>query len=283
MTRRSLLLPAAASVVGLRGISLSAQTAAQPVARKGRLRQTATRGCFGTGVSMEQCCKIAVQVGLKGLDVQGGQAADFEMLKKYGLVPVLIAIPDEINRKEVQETAIQHLRTRIDVAAAGGVPIVCMHFGARTGMTDEEGIENSLKVLNQVKAVAEDKAITLVLQVFNSKVNHPNNQADHTKWVVEIIKRINSPRVKLLYDCYHMQIMEGDIIRTIRDNIQYIGHFHAAGVPSRAEIDETQELNYRAIAQAVVDLNYTGWWGYEYNPVGDPVKGLEKAVAICDV
>ena len=283
MTRRSLLLPAAASVVGLRGISLSAQTAAQPVARKGRLRQTATRGCFGTGVSMEQCCKIAVQVGLKGLDVQGGQAADFEMLKKYGLVPVLIAIPDEINRKEVQETAIQHLRTRIDVAAAGGVPIVCMHFGARTGMTDEEGIENSLKVLNQVKAVAEDKAITLVLQVFNSKVNHPNNQADHTKWVVEIIKRINSPRVKLLYDCYHMQIMEGDIIRTIRQNIQYIAHFHTGGVPGRHELDGTQELQWRSVAEAIVNAGFTGYFAHEFVPTRDPMKSLEEAARLCDV
>jgi hydroxypyruvate isomerase len=138
-------------------------------------------------------------------------------------------------------------------------------------------------LLKRVKAAAEEKGVTICMELFNSKVNHPDAQADHTKFLVDICKLLDSPRVKILYDIYHMQIMEGDIIRTIRENIKYIGHFHTAGNPGRHEIDDTQELNYRAIAQAIVDLNYTGYLGHEYSPLRDALTSLDQAISICDV
>jgi hydroxypyruvate isomerase len=133
-----------------------------------------------------------------------------------------------------------------------------------------------------VKALAEDKRVTICLELLNSKVNHPDYQCDHTAWGVEVCKRVNSPNVKLLYDIYHMQIMEGDIIRTIRENIKWMGHFHTGGVPGRHEIDDSQELNYRAVARAIVEAGYTGWLAHEYNSPKDPRKALEEALEICD-
>jgi hydroxypyruvate isomerase len=151
-------------------------------------------------------------------------------------------------------------------------------------MSDEEGIANCVLFLNKVKAMAEDKGVTLCMELLNSKVNHKDNQCDHTAFGVEICKRVNSPRVKLLYDIYHMQIMEGDIITTIKANFQYLAHFHTAGVPGRHEIDaDSQELSYRPIAQTLVDLGYTGFLGHEYTPLRDPLKSLDEAITLCDV
>jgi len=144
-------------------------------------------------------------------------------------------------------------------------------------------MDNTVAFLNKIKPLAEDKGITICMELLNSKVDHKDYQCDRTWWGVEVVKRVNSPRVKLLYDIYHMQIMEGDIIRTIRNNIQYIGHFHTAGNPGRHELDSTQELNYKAIAQAIVDLGFTGYFSHEYSPVGDPLAGLELAISTCDV
>jgi hydroxypyruvate isomerase len=175
------------------------------------------------------------------------------------------------------------LRDMIDQAAANRFPNVILLSGERKGTPDEEGIDNSVTFFNRVKAQAEDKGINLCLELLNSKVNHPDYHCDHTWWGVEVCKRVNSPRVKLLYDIYHMQIMEGDIIATIRKNIQWIAHFHTAGVPGRHEIDDTQELNYRAVAQAIVDAGFTGYLAHEYNPLKDPMQSLEQALRICDV
>ena len=131
--------------------------------------------------------------------------------------------------------------------------------------------------------MAEDKGVTLCLELLNSKVDHKDYQCDHTAWGVDVVKRINSPRMKLLYDIYHMQIMEGDVIRTIRENIQYIGHFHTGGVPGRHELDDTQELNWRTVAKAIADLNYQGYFAHEFIPTRDPMQSLEEAVKLCTV
>ena len=276
MTRRS-FFSAATSLAGL-----SATAAAQkPAPRKGRLKQSATRGCFAKGATMEDMCREGARLGLKGLDFVG--AADWPTLKKYGLTSALCAGASGINRKENHEKAEKQLTDNVIRAGDGGWPSVIVTFATRQGLSDEEGLENSVALLKRVKNVAEDKGVTICLEVFNSKVNHPDAQADHTKWVVDICKRVDSTRVKILYDIYHMQIMEGDIIRTIRENSLYIGHFHTAGNPGRHEIDDTQELNYRAIAQAIVDLNYTGFLGHEYSPVRDPLTSLDQAISICDV
>jgi len=150
-------------------------------------------------------------------------------------------------------------------------------------MGDEEAWANSIVLLKQVTPIAEDKGVTICMELLNSKVNHKDYQCDHTAWGVELCKRVGSPRFKLLYDIYHMQIMEGDVIRTIRDNIQHIGHFHTAGNPGRNEPDDTQELNYRPVAQAIVDLGYQGYFCHEYSPLKDPIKSLDAALALCDV
>jgi len=265
--------------------SLGRLSIAQTVQRKGRLKQAATRGCFGKNMSLEDQCREAARLGLKGIDLVGQK--EWPTLKKYGLLATMCpgggGIPEGINRKENHAEIEKTFRENIQAAAEAGMPNVITLSGGRKNLTDEEGLDNSVILLNKVKAVAEDKQVTICLELLNSKVNHPGYMCDHTKWGAEVCKRVNSPRVKLLYDIYHMQIMEGDVIRTIRDNIQYIGHFHTAGNPGRHEPDETQELNYRAIAQAIVDLNFTGYLAHEYSPVRDALKSLDQAISICDV
>jgi hydroxypyruvate isomerase len=237
-------------------------------------------------MSLEDICREAARLGLKGLDLIPPD--QWPILKKYGPIPTMApaaghSLTDGINRREAHDKIEPAFREMIDKAAAFGAPNVIVLSGNRRGMSDEEGIDNCVAFLNRVKAQAEDKGVTICLELLNSKVNHPDYQCDRTWWGVEVVKRVNSPRVKLLYDIYHMQIMEGDIIRTIRNNIQWIGHFHTAGNPGRHEPDETQELNYRAIAQAIADLNFQGYVAHEYSPVRDPIKSLEHVIEIFDV
>ena len=275
MTRRS-FWPAAA-VPALLGQA--------PPARQGRLKQSVTRGCFGRGVPFEEMCAQAARLGLKAFDLIGPR--DFPTLRKYGLLPTMVpggsSIRDGINHAENHAHIEPLHRAAIEAAAAAGAPNVIILSGERHGISDEQGLENTVTFLNRVKAQAEDRGVTICLELLNSKVNHPDYQCDHTRWGAEVCRRVNSPRVKLLYDIYHMQIMEGDVIRTIRENIQYIGHFHTAGVPGRHELGGPQELNYRAIAAAIVETGYSGYLAHEYGPTGDPLKALEEALEICDV
>jgi hydroxypyruvate isomerase len=281
MTRRS-FWPAVA------GTALAASVgsaAAQTTPRKGRLKQCVTRGVFGRGMAMPQMCKEAARLGIKGFDLVGPQ--DWPTLKENGLLPTMApsasGIRDGINRTENHAKIDAGMRESINLAAAAGAPNVIVLSGERRGLSDEAGLENCVTFFNGIKKLAEDKGVTLCLELLNSKVNHPGYQCDHTKWGVELCKRVNSPRVKLLYDIYHMQIMEGDVIRTIKENIAWIGHFHTAGVPGRHEIGEGQELNYRAIAQAIVDTGYTGYFAHEYSPTKEAIPSLEEAIRICDV
>ncbi|MGE5487158.1 MAG: hydroxypyruvate isomerase family protein [bacterium] len=254
---------------------------------KGRLKQSATRSCFGRRKTIEQIAREAAECGLRGLDLI--PPSDWPVLKKYGLVPVIApsaghSLVNGINDPANHAAAEAATRDMIRQAAAAGAPNVIVLSGNRRSLTREQGIENCVTFLNKLKAEAEDKGVTICLELLNSKVDHPDYQCDHTAWGVEVIKRVASPRVKLLYDIYHMQIMEGDIIRTIRENIAHIGHFHTAGNPGRNEIDpQSQELNYRAIAQAIVETGYTGYLGHEYSPKRDPLESLAEAVRICDV
>lgn len=281
MDRRSMLLSMASPAM------LAAAEGFQPAAgTRGRLRQSATLGCFGKlRGDFEAVCRLAVKIGLKGLDLVGPK--EYPLMRKYGLVPTMIygtrSIPDGINQPQYHEKCEKEVREGIAQAVAEGGPNVILLAGNRRGMTDEQALENSLAFLAKVKAEAEDKGVTLCLELLNSKVNHPDYQADRTAYGVELCRRAASPRVKLLYDIYHMQVMEGDIIRTIRANIQYIGHFHTAGNPGRNELSPTQELNYPAIARAIAGTGYTGWLAHEYSPLGDPEAGLEEAFRMCDV
>jgi hydroxypyruvate isomerase len=242
------------------------------------------RWCFSKW-SVEELAQECARLGLKGIDLIG--PADWPVVQKFGLAPSMVTgggtIADGLNRKENHDKIEQQMRENITQAAAAGVPNVITFSGNRRGLSDAEGLDNCVTGLDRVKAIAEDKGVTICLELLNSKVNHKDYQCDHTAWGAEVIKRVGSPRVKLLYDIYHMQIMEGDIIRTIRENIQHIGHFHTGGNPGRNEIGETQELNYRAIAQAVADLKFTGFFVHEFVPTGDPRRALEQAVEICEV
>jgi hydroxypyruvate isomerase len=284
MKRRG-FLPAIASAA----IALGAQDLAPaPAKRKGRLKQGVTAGVFrGKQMSMDDMCREAANLGIYGFDLV--KPEDWSILKKYGLVPTMMpppfggTIPDALNRTENHDRIEKTLREAIDIAAAAGCPNVITFSGNRRGMSDDLGADNCVTFLNKVKAQAEDKGVTICMELLNSKVNHKDYMCDHTSWGVGVVKRVNSPRVKLLYDIYHLQIMEGDIVRTIRENFQYLAHFHTGGNPGRHEIDQTQELNYRVVAQAIADLGFTGVISHEYTPVRDPLTSLAEAIDICTV
>jgi hydroxypyruvate isomerase len=284
MNRRAFLATAAASLAAARtGL---AQPAPAP-APKGRLKQGVTRGVFGRGVPLEDCCRQAASVGIQGFDLI--TPADWPLVKKYGLVPSMASggggsIASALNRTENHEKIEAAWRTMIDQAAAAGVPNLITFSGNRGGMSDAEGADNCVAFLNKVKAQAEDKGVTICMEYLNSKVNHKDYMFDHFTWGVDVMKRVNSPRVKILFDIYHAQIMDGDIVRNIRDHFQWIGHFHTGGNPGRHEIDDSQELNYRFIMQEIAALGFTGFVSHEYSPKAgsDPLAVLAKAVEICD-
>jgi hydroxypyruvate isomerase len=260
----------------------------QAIRRKGRLKQAVTRGVFADDMSLEDCCREAARLGCVGFDLIG--PAEWPVLKKHGLVPSMYppgpggTIPDALNRIENHGRIEKSLRAAIDEAAANRVPNVITFSGNRRGMDDRVGADNCVAFLNRVKAQAEDKGVTICLELLNSKVNHKDYMFDHILWGVNVVSRVNSPRVKILYDIYHAQIMDGDIVRTIRDHFQWIGHFHTGGNPGRQDIDESQELNYRYIAQTIVDLKFTGYFAHEYTPAErhDPIATLDRAIEICD-
>jgi len=263
---------------------------AAPAARKGRLKQGVTRGVFGRGgLTLDDCCREAAKRGIEGFDLIG--PADWPTLKKYGLVPSMypggpggqIAVGP--SHADTHAELIPKMHAAIDDAAANGVPNIIVLGGQKRGISFEEGADNCVAYLDAVKRHAEDKGITLCFEYLNSKVNHKDYIFDHITWGVDVMKRVNSPRVKILYDIYHAQIMDGDIVRTIRENVQWIGHFHTGGNPGRHEIDATQELNYHFIMQAIADLGYTGFVSHEYSPSEgrDPLTELERAIEICTV
>jgi hydroxypyruvate isomerase len=273
----------------LPALAASAAAAQTAVERKGRLKQCVTRGVFGRSMSFEETCRVAADMGCKGYDLIG--PADWPVLKKYGLIPTMYppgpggTIADALNRKENHDRLEKALHAAIDEAAANGVPSIITFPGNRRGMADTEGADNCVASLNRIKSHAEDKGVDICMEYLNSKVNHKDYMFDHIDWGVDVMKRVNSPRVKILFDIYHAQIMDGDIVRNIRDNFQWIGHFHTGGNPGRHEIDETQELNYHFIAQAIADLGHTGYVAHEYSPAPgrDPIASLKRALEIFEV
>ncbi len=275
-------------VTALAAVPALSSIVAAPQEPKGRLKQCVTQGVFGRGSNFEDTCREAAKLGIVGYDLRG--PADWPILKKYGLIPTMYpgpggTIPDALNRVENHDRLEKSMNAAIDEAAANGVPNIITFSGNRRGMSDTEGADNCVKFLNKVKAHAEDKGVNICMELLNSKVNHKDYMCDHATWGVDVMKRVGSPRVKLLYDIYHMQIMDGDICRTIKDNLQYLGHFHTGGNPGRHEIDGTQELNYHFVAQTIADLGYTGYIAHEYSPAQghDPITSLKQAIEICTV
>jgi hydroxypyruvate isomerase len=263
---------------------LAAGMNAAPAPPKGRLKQSAARWCYAK-MSIDDLCRKGAEMGLSGIDLVAPE--DWPTLKKYGLVSSMNysagTIKDGWNRKEDHDRLEKEMREKIDLAAGAKLPNVITFSGNRRGQPDDEGRDNCIAGLRRVKKMAEDSGITICLELLNSKVNHKDYQCDHTAWGVEVMKGVDSPRVKLLYDIYHMQIMEGDIIRTIRDNIRYIGHFHTGGVPDRHELDDTQELQWGTVAKAIADLKFEGYFAHEFVPVKDPMTSLRQAVELCTV
>ena len=233
MNRRTFLHTAAAALAA-GGIGLNGQEQTPAPGRKGRLRQGVTRGVFGRGVALEDCCRQAASLGIEGFDLV--TPADWPLVKKYGLVPSMASggggsIPVALNRVENHAAIEATMRPMIDQAAAAGVPNLITFSGNRGGLPEQEGADNCVAFLNRVKAQAEDKGVTICMEYLNSKVNHKDYMFDHVAWGVDVMKRVNSPRVKILFDIYHAQIMDGDIVRNIRDHFQWIGHFHTGGNP----------------------------------------------------
>ena len=229
-------------------------------------------------------CVIGKKMGLKAIDLLGPN--DFPTLKKHGLACSMINthnLTKGLNRKENHEECLEKIRTAIDAAAEYGYPNVISFPGNREGMPDDIGVENSVIALRKIVGHAEKKGVTICLEYLNSKVNHKDYMFDNMAWGVEVCKKVGSQNVKILYDIYHAQIMEGDIIRTLRNNKEYIGHYHTGGNPGRNEIDETQELYYPAIMRAIADTGYKGYVAHEFVPKKDPIESLAYAVRICDV
>jgi hydroxypyruvate isomerase len=281
MRRRDLISTLAVSAAA------AAQTPSTEV-RKGRMKQCVTRGVFGRGMSFEDSCREAARLGIKGYDLIG--PADWPTLKKYGLLPTMYppgpggTIPEALNRKENHARLEKAMHAALDESAGAGVPNIITFSGNRKGMADQEGADNCVEFLKRVKAHAEDKGVMICIEYLNSKVNHADYMFDHFAWGLDVVKRVASPRVKMLYDIYHAQIMDGDIVSNIRKNLEWIGHFHTGGNPGRHEIDDTQELNYRFIARAIADLGYTGYVAHEYTPAQgrDPIASLKQAMEIFD-
>jgi hydroxypyruvate isomerase len=288
MSRRALIrntaLAAAGAAVAAGAKSLAVTPAeVTRVVKNGRINQSVSKWCYGK-LSLDELCIASKNLGLKAIDLLG--PGDFPTLKKHGLACSMInthGLGKGLNRKEQHQECLAQIREAIDAAAEYGYPNVISFPGNREGMADDVGIENTVIALKQIAAHAEQKKVNICLEYLNSKVNHKDYMFDNIKWGVEVCKGVGSERVKILYDIYHAQIMEGDIIRTIQTYKDYMGHYHTGGNPGRNEIDDTQELYYPAIMRAIVETGYKGYVAHEFIPKKDPLTSLAYAARICDV
>jgi len=264
---------------------LSLASASEPSARKGRIHQSVCQWCY-PHIPIDQLAEYAASIGLKGVDLL--KPEEYEIPRRYGLICTMGyagggEIGKALNRTENHAAIEDSFRTNVPRAAKAGVPNVITFSGNRAGMSDREGARNTVAGLNRVKKIAEDNGVTICLELLNSKHDHHDYMCDHTAWGASVIAEVNSPNVKLLYDIYHMQIMEGDLIDTIRQNLQWIGHFHTGGVPGRHELDDTQEVQWVAVMRAIADGGFKGYVAHEFVPTGDPLVALRKAADECDV
>jgi hydroxypyruvate isomerase len=258
---------------------------ADRIPRKGRIHQSVSRWCYEK-IPLDQLAEYAAQIGLQGVDLL--QPEEYEIPRRYGIICTMGyagggEIGKALNRLENHPAIEEGFRTNIPRAAKAGVPNVITFSGNRGGMSDEEGARNTIVGLNRVKKIAEDHGVTICMELLNSKRDHHDYMCDRTAWGVRVVSEVNSPNVKLLYDIYHMQIMEGDLISTIRQNIQWIGHFHTGGVPGRHELDNTQEVQWDGVMRAIADTGFKGYVAHEFVPTADPLVSLRKAADLCDV
>ncbi len=292
LTRRNVLRAGAAiaAVATMKSNNVQGDDAraADPEVRRGNIKQSVMYWCYQP-MALETLARHAAAIGLKA--IENVPTKDWGILKEHGLICAMTVghwFIDGLNRKENHPMCVEKLRAAIDANAEAGFPNVVTFSGMRRGMPEDVGLENTVSGLKQVIGYAERKKVNLCLEMLNSRVDaemkgHPGYMCDRLEWAVQVCKRIASERMKILFDVYHVQIMEGDIISRIRQYREYIGHYHIAGVPGRNEPDDTQELNYPAIMRTILDTGYTGYVGQEFIPTHDPMQSLREAVRICDV
>ena len=282
ITRREAL--ASAGAAALAAVSVGAAEGGR-VVQKGRLKQSVCRWCYGK-IPLPDFCKAVSEIGLTAIDLI--EEKEWPLLAEHGLICSMGwkmggDIPNGLNDPANHDLIVNGLLTTLPKAAKAKVPNLIAFFGNRKGRSDEDAIKNCVVGLNRVKKAAEEHGVTVCVELLNSKVDHKDYQGDRSAFGLEIVQAVGSPRVKLLYDIYHMQIMEGDVIRTIRQDKDWIAHFHTGGVPGRHELDETQELQWRSVCTAIADMGYTGYVAHEFVPTRDPLTSLREAVALCDV
>jgi hydroxypyruvate isomerase len=283
LTRREALAGTAAMLVA--PASGAARAPQQRVIVNGRLRQSVCRWCYAK-VPIRDFFKAVADMGLTAVDLLTEK--EWPIAAEFGLTCSMGSgaggsIADGFNVKANHDKIVASLERAIPIAAAHKVPNLISFFGNRRGMPDNEAAANCVEGLNRVKKVAEDHGVTICLELLNSKVDHKDYHGDKSAFGVGVMKAVGSPRVKLLYDIYHMQIMEGDLIRTIRENREHFAHFHTGGVPGRHELDDTQEIQWRTVASAIVDMGFQGYFAHEFIPVRDPLTSLGEALVLCDV
>jgi len=297
LTRRAALktLAGASLLIGSATTVTTTLAADAPPRLKGNIRHSVSAWCYGSlfnpgrnrpaKMTFEDFCKECAAMGIESVELLGPK--EWPAVKKAGLTCAMCNGPDRIdygwNRVEHHDDLVAKFEKAIPEVAEAGFPNIITFSGNRRGMSDEQGLENCVKGLKRIMAVAEKNKVTVILELLNSKVDHKDYMADHSRWGVEVCKQVGSERLKLLYDIYHMQIMEGDIIRTIRENHQYFGHYHTGGNPGRHEIDDSQEIYYPAVMRAIAATGYKGFVGQEFVPAKDPLASLKKAIEICDV
>jgi hydroxypyruvate isomerase len=256
---------------------------------KGKVNHSACRWCYDK-IPFEELVVNAKKIGLQSIELTGPD--EWDILKKYdmtaaigwGKYPEKMGLPNFFNKIQNHDKLVEFYEDLIPRAAKAGVKNLITFSGNRDGLSDEQGLLNCKKGLQRIMKTAEKHDVTISMELLNSKVNHKDYQCDHTEWGSVLCEMVGSNKFKLLYDIYHMQIMEGDVIATIKKNYQYISHYHTGGVPGRHEIDETQELNYAPIIKAIYDTGYKGFIGQEFIPAReDKMASLEQAVKICDI
>jgi hydroxypyruvate isomerase len=294
MRRRQLIQSLAAGTAGLllgkaAGAALPGQGDDSDTPLKGRINHSVCRWTYGH-LSLQALCTAVKKIGFAAIDLIGPK--EWQVLKDNGIDSSMcngaeISLTEGWNNPQYHAALIKNYTDHIGwVAQAGYKNLICFS-GNRKGMDDETGLKNCVAGLKQIMALAEKNGVVIQMELFNSKVDHKDYMCDRSAWGIELCKRIGSPNFKLLYDIYHMQINEGDVIRTIRDSHAYFGHYHTAGVPGRHEINETQELYYPAIMQAIAETGHAGYVAQEFIPTGktdaDKLKALKRAVRVCDV
>jgi hydroxypyruvate isomerase len=253
---------------------------------KGNIRHSVCKWCYG-GIPLDEFCVAAKQMGIESVELL--EVGDFPTLKKHGLVCAMVSgvpggITKGLNRKENHDAIVAFFEKTAPIVAEYGYPNIIVFSGNRSGMSDQEGLANCAVGLKRIMPIAEKHKVMVCMELLNSKRSHKDYMCDHTAWGVELCKQVGSDRFKLLYDIFHMQIMDGDIIDTIKENHQYIGHYHTGGVPGRAEIDDTQEIYYPAVMKAIVATGFKGFVAQEFVPKRkDALASLKQGVQICDV